>query len=245
MKKRTKIKVKIARMARNIKEHPKTQQTIGLLKLKRHDKQKRIIIWSSSGGVILLLIIMLFISSTKFSSSSSKEAINTRISIQEQTIGQLNRIETQIKALKTQSPATGSNVSVAKITAIQKQLMQLSQSIGVLATQQDAQKTQAIVVSTGHDVTHHIDSVQNLLKQIKHQITPPHYLSVNALPFKVISVRGINGVLNAIIQSKGEYMPIVKNNSYGEWRLIQVSYDPQEVVFENIAKQMVKVRISR
>jgi len=246
MKRITKIKAKIIGIARNIQAHPKTRQTIEFLKLKRYDKRKRIIVWSTSGGFLLLLIIVLTvsISNTRSSSSSSKEAVSTRMSIQEQTIGQLNRIEAQIKALKTQNPAT-SDLSATKIATIQNQLVQLSQSIGGLATQKDAQKTQAVVVLTGHDVTNHIDSVQNLLKQIKRQITPPHYLPAKALPFRVVSVRGINGVLNAIIQSKGEYIPIVKNDSYGQWRLIQISYDPQEAVFKNTAKQMVKVQISR
>lgn len=176
---------------------------------------------------------------------SIKEAAGTRLN-QEQTINQLNKIEAQIKGLKMQegkNPAM-MNLSADKITSIHNKLMQLWQYVDDLATHQDAQHTQAIVVSTGNDMDSHINSMRVLLKQIKRQITPVRYLPAKALPFKVVSVRGINGVLNAIIQSQGEYIPLVKNETYGDWQLIQVSYDPQETIFENKAKQMVKMQIS-
>lgn len=209
---------------------------------------KKPLLLISIAGILAITFLTLAVS-WQHTPNSQKTIKNKTASVSllhKQTIDQLNRIETQIKTLQQQQPNTEAmtNQEVSQLSA---QLDRITQSLHNLSGQDDAQKTQAMILSTHQNIASRIDDLHSLLEKIKKQVAPRHYLSVSALPFKVQDVIVVNGVSKVLISDKqgDNYILRAKNERYGHWRIVQISYDPKQVLLSNPKKQYVNVNISK
>jgi len=195
--------------------------------------------------VPLLVLMLAAVGLFRFGGHKAQTPAASITVLQQQTLGQLNRIEGQLQTIASHADtAESSQQDDAKFNA---QLTQIAQTLSTLSTQDDTQKTQALITESNQAVSERIDQLQTLLEKIKNQVTPKRYLPASVLPFIVKDVIGINGIVKVIIadRDRGNYIPLAEQESLGDWRVVSVNYDPKEVVFENPSKQSVKINLSR
>ena len=192
--------------------------------------------WSRIATVSLLVIIIATIVITHTNETQKLILVHTRLAELSQIEGHLNSLLSQIKQTP---PVTIQDIQAlsAKVNTISTQLDDIK-----TATQQSDLRS-VISTSTSH-LSEQLENLQKLTLSIKSRVSPQAYLPTSVLPFDVVGIDLWNGDLKATLRSGGQLAtPMSVSESRDGWRLMQLSTDPMQAIFQNNKGQKVLARV--
>lgn len=192
--------------------------------------------WSRIATISLLLVIIAAIVVTHTNEAQKLIMVHTKLAELSQIEGHLNSLLSQIKQTP---PVTSQDIQAlsTKVNTISTQL----EDIKTVTQQSDLRSV--ISSSTSH-LSEQLENLQKLTLSIKSRVSPQAYLSASVLPFEVVGIDLWNGDLKATLRSGGQLAtPMSVSESRDGWRLMQLSTDPMQAIFQNNKGQKVLARV--
>jgi antitoxin component HigA of HigAB toxin-antitoxin module len=192
--------------------------------------------WSRIATLSLLLVIIAAIVVTHTNEAQKLIMVHTKLAELSQIEGHLNSLLSQIKQTP---PVTSQDIQAlsAKVNIISTQLDDIK------TTTQQSDLRSVISTSTSH-LSEQLENLQKLTLSIKSRVSPQAYLPASVLPFEVVGIDLWNGDLKATLRSGGQLAtPMSVSESRDGWRLMQLSTDPMQAIFQNNKGQKVLARV--
>ncbi len=185
-------------------------------------------------GIAGLLLGVMLLSYHAFSKNQSASLQNKR---SELIVHELNTIQSQLDVFAGTSK---NQKSQSALFAIQNELAALQRSMVALVKTTDMQQMSSQIAAVKDDV----DSKMGDIKQVilSHPVGK-QYLTVEALPFRVVSVDKIAGLPYVSVEYAKHISPLAVGDDLAGWRVMAAYSDAGAAQFINDKEQYVKVVI--
>lgn len=164
----------------------------------------------------------------------------------ETTEERLNQVAVKLSTLATQI-----TLHDRILTALNQQIQRQSQLVESLKNNQSQLITQtnfdAYKISATENSKKLEASLTSLQAQVNHlteKLSPPHYLSANALPFRIDSVDLWNGLPYVAITEHQQHGLLGLGDNQAGWTLTHLNVQDKTAIFKNAKQQQVYVQLS-
>lgn len=202
-------------------------------------------------GILLICIgfSLIFLLATKYHHSqltpvTSEHGINT--TTMETSEERLNQV-----AIKLSTLVTKITLHDRILTTLNQQIQRQSQLVESLKNNQSQLITQtnfdAYKISATENSKKLEASLTSLQAQVNHlteKLSPPHYLSANALPFRIDSVDLWNGLPYVAITEHQQHGLLGLGDNQAGWTLTHLNVQDKTAIFKNAKQQQVYVQLS-
>lgn len=155
--------------------------------------------------------------------------------------------------------ATRLNYIQEQLSSVQKEIKKPADAVDLSALNQDFNKLATLMEQSKNkettqlnqlisenrtELTHKLDVLHEMVSTLDKKNHPIKYLSITALPFKVISIDSIQQVSVATAVYQFKTMPLEKNDALAGWTVLSIDFGKQQMELENGDKEHVVVRMA-
>lgn len=148
-------------------------------------------------------------------------------------------IQAQLTSLQQ---AVKDPVKKIEISEINQNFNRLNTLISELKNKDEGQLNQ-LVIDSRTQLTHKLDAMHTVINSLDKKQHSIKYLTVNALPFKVISIDSIQQVSVASVTYDYKTIPLEKSDALAGWTVLAIDYGKQKIELENSNKEHVIVTL--
>jgi hypothetical protein len=193
--------------------------------------------WGRIITVGLLVVIIVTVIATHQREVQKLSSVHERVMQLGEIESHLTSIVSELKTTPPETMQAMQSLNV-KVDAINHQLEDIK-----VAT--DQTQLRSIITGSTKQLSEQLQSLQKMTQSIKSRISPQNYLPVSALPFQVVGIDLWNGDLKATLRSGGQLSaPMGISEVKDGWRLMQLSTNPLQAVFQNSKGQKVLARVN-
>ena len=151
----------------------------------------------------------------------------------------LNEIQSQLTTLQQ---AVKAPVEKIDLSSINQDFNRLATLISELKTK-DEGKLNQLVVESRTQLSNKLDAMHTVINSLDKKHHPIKYLTVSALPFKIISIDSIQQVGVASVAYDYKTIPLERSDALAGWTVLSIDFGKQKIELENINKEHVVVAL--
>lgn len=157
-----------------------------------------------------------------------------------QELAYIKDIQSQLNNLEQSFKKPAEKVD---LSAINQDFKHLESLIDELKTKDDSQFNQ-LVIDSRTQLENKLDAMHSVINSLDTKQHPIKYLTVNDLPFEVVSIDSIQQVSVANVAYDYRTIPLEKSDVLAGWTVIAVDFSRQKIEFENDKKEHVVVAMA-
>lgn len=152
-------------------------------------------------------------------------------------VTRLDELQDQLKALDA---AVNKPFPEVNLNGVTQQIEQLSSRIEALR-QSDSDKLAQTITHSEAAIGQELHSIKEVVTHLDDKTSPIKYVSIQNLPFTIVSIDSIQQVPVASIAYDYKTIPLEKGDSLAGWKVVCVDYSTQRVELENAKQERVVV----